>query len=415
LVKKCATRNLVTCGDILELQNAGNKQIEAKEAIGEKTWAMLCAYSRGQDDRILENKERQSVGAEINWGIRFQNANQVETFMREFSEEVFNRLVKVGLSSSHVTVNVKKKLYQGEPPKFLGCGRCEDFSKSIVLPSPVDSPAVLFRHAQSLLLKIAIKPDDIRGIGIHLKKLPASNSSSRGSGKSIADMFANNRSSSSSNISGMAQLDVFASNSEDGDDFAQVNDIEDDESKGVNISGRGKQTQQELAYMPVSMDRTVPVNDHPLPATETKLNSNNMATSQQSGRGVTTTTGKKRESSSPPGSRSITSFFKKSSPGSASDQPKSSNSSSSYSEHIDPSMLAALPADIRLELQSAGFQLQTQQTSAKPIEDTGKTNEIDEMCAELEIDPTFLAALPEDIRMEQLQWMRQQPKRTKIS
>eukprot|EP01035_Chromulina_nebulosa_P021945 gene21945-28413_t len=181
IVKRCADVNLFTCGDIMQSislsapmnNNPTFKTVNSndKYCLGEKTWAMLCGYAAGKDDRVLENKGRQTVGAEINWGMRFQTESQIESFMREFSDEVYTRLKKAGLSSSHITVTAKKKLYEGEPGKFLGCGHCEDFSKSIALANTIDNSADLFQNAYSLFRRIGLKPIDVRGIGIHLRKL----------------------------------------------------------------------------------------------------------------------------------------------------------------------------------------------------------------------------------------------------
>jgi len=273
-----------------------------------------------------------------------------------------------------------------------------------VLSSAVDSSAALFRHAYGLLLKIAVKPDDIRGIGIHLKKLPECN---HGSGKSIADMLSNNQ--GRSNVPGSAQLAVFSSNSEDDDDY-QNNDIE---GNALTTNIRGKLSQRELAYVPVSgADRIV----DPIATTEIKFNKSDIDTSQHlvlPPRVVS----KKQKSSSPPGGRSITTFFKKISNdieiASQSQSCIQIPASKNQSDPIDPTIFAALPVDIRLELQSAGFRVpQQQQDSGKPVEK--EASEFNEMCAELKVDPTFLAALPEDIRLEQLEWMRQ-GKRRKIS
>lgn len=138
---------------------------------GEKTGETLHFYARGEDSRTLENKPRQTLGADINWGIRFSSQEEVARFLREFSEEVYDRLVKSGYRATHVTVNAKKRLYEGEPTKFLGCGHCEDISRSTQLSASISSATKLFEVVSTLYKQIGLKLDEVRGVGIHLKKL----------------------------------------------------------------------------------------------------------------------------------------------------------------------------------------------------------------------------------------------------
>eukprot|EP01032_Pedospumella_encystans_P010723 gene10723-12509_t len=155
---KCAQLQLLTCGDV-------------QAELGEKTGENLYDFCWGRDDRVLENKPRQSVGSDINWGIRFVNNEQVEHFLKEYCAEVYDRLDKTMHSAGHVTVNVKKKLYEGEPGKFLGCGHCLDLSRSAVPGRVIASADALFKCVSTLYKEIGLPPEEVRGVGIHLKKL----------------------------------------------------------------------------------------------------------------------------------------------------------------------------------------------------------------------------------------------------
>jgi hypothetical protein len=170
IAEKCAHIGIKTCGD---LRNISLNVL--KREVGERTGETLASYVRGEDERVLENKPRQSLGADINWGIRFTNVEQVDTFLLNFSEEVYNRLANAGYTASHLTVNAKKKLYEGEPMKYLGCGHCEDMSRSMQLPQAITSSKMLYKYVSSLYKQLNLVPTDVRGVGIHLKKLQAKN------------------------------------------------------------------------------------------------------------------------------------------------------------------------------------------------------------------------------------------------
>eukprot|EP01032_Pedospumella_encystans_P012698 gene12698-14671_t len=169
---KCAQLQLLTCGDV----QAGGERSTAilaqlRKELGEKTGENLYDFCWGRDERVLENKPRQSVGSDINWGIRFVNNEQVEHFLKEYCAEVYDRLDKTMHTAGHVTVNVKKKLYEGEPGKFLGCGHCLDLSRSAVPGRVIASADALFKCVSMLYKEIGLPPEEVRGVGIHLKKL----------------------------------------------------------------------------------------------------------------------------------------------------------------------------------------------------------------------------------------------------
>jgi DNA repair protein REV1 len=63
------------------------------------TGRQVWAYAHGTDDRQVEPpKSRKSVGAECNWGIRFQNDADALAFMDNLAGELSTRM-KGGLLS----------------------------------------------------------------------------------------------------------------------------------------------------------------------------------------------------------------------------------------------------------------------------------------------------------------------------
>jgi hypothetical protein len=69
-----------------------------------------------------------------------------------------------------LTVTAKKRDYVGEPGKYLGHGRCTDYSKSVQVDRVIKDPLYLFTQAWKLFTAFDIPAVDVRGIGIHLKK-----------------------------------------------------------------------------------------------------------------------------------------------------------------------------------------------------------------------------------------------------
>ncbi|KAI9483799.1 MAG: hypothetical protein EXX96DRAFT_537104 [Benjaminiella poitrasii] len=137
---------------------------ELQTKLGNKIGQTLYNFSRGIDDRPLNtNQRRQSVSAEVNWGVRFENEENEKSFVEGLSKEVSDRLKKHQI--------LKRKQDASEAVKHLGHGSVDSFSKSKMLTEFVDSPDVIYKHVYSLLKSFRFSFADIRGLGIHISKL----------------------------------------------------------------------------------------------------------------------------------------------------------------------------------------------------------------------------------------------------
>jgi nucleotidyltransferase/DNA polymerase involved in DNA repair len=141
--------------------------------LGEKSGTLLWEFAHGHDSRMVEvPKGRKSVGAEVNWGIRFEKEKDPEDFLSNLAKEVEQRLNQSGVKGRTITIKLKRKK-QGwkEPAKFLGCGHCDNLSRSITLARCVSSKEDLVREGISLLRALQVPFEDIRGIGLSVSKL----------------------------------------------------------------------------------------------------------------------------------------------------------------------------------------------------------------------------------------------------
>ncbi|KZS98859.1 DNA repair protein [Sistotremastrum niveocremeum HHB9708] len=146
--------------------------------LGKKTGETIWNAARGIDSTKLESdKPRKSVSCEINFGIRFETQEQAEKFMYQLAAEVSTKLKKVSLLGRFLTLKIMKRHPSApiEPPKFLGHGMCESFSKSIDIAG-IDGRAtsdekIIGEHAWRLLKGFVFDPKELRGIGIQILKL----------------------------------------------------------------------------------------------------------------------------------------------------------------------------------------------------------------------------------------------------
>jgi nucleotidyltransferase/DNA polymerase involved in DNA repair len=77
--------------------------------------------------------------------------------MKELSEEVHSRLLKIDQKFQHITLKLKKKNETGESYKFLGHGRCIDMSKSKSLTVPTADVDVIYKESLSLLKLLQVR------------------------------------------------------------------------------------------------------------------------------------------------------------------------------------------------------------------------------------------------------------------
>ncbi|CAG8575874.1 8137_t:CDS:10, partial [Paraglomus occultum] len=110
--------------------------------------------------------------AEVAWGVRFENDGQVED---------------VNLKTKSVTLKIKlRKPEAGAPQKLLGCGDCDNFSKSKTFAYYTDSFELIWNECLVLLKQFGCSCVEIRGVGIQLQKL---NNETGKTHKSLQDYF----------------------------------------------------------------------------------------------------------------------------------------------------------------------------------------------------------------------------------
>lgn len=148
---------------------------------GEKTGLKLYENCRGIDRTEialdLSTSEsllgRKSVSVDINFGIRFDNHSQAETFLMSLAKELHSRLVDLGVCGAALTLKLAKRA-PGAPvvtPKFLGMGHCEFLSKSSRLGVPTNDWGIMGSELRSLFRILNVPAPDLRGIAVSMTKL----------------------------------------------------------------------------------------------------------------------------------------------------------------------------------------------------------------------------------------------------
>ncbi|XP_026394158.1 DNA repair protein REV1-like [Papaver somniferum] len=180
LEDKLKTRFIQTCSQLRMIPKES-----LQKDFGEKTGDMLFNYCRGIDNRAVGLlQETKSVGADVNWGVRFNDTKDSQNFLLNLCNEVSLRLQGCGVQGRTITLKVKKRRKDaGEPTKYMGCGDCENLSHSMTVPVATDDAEVLQRISKQLFGSFHIDVKEIRGVGLHVSKLENADVTRQGLGK----------------------------------------------------------------------------------------------------------------------------------------------------------------------------------------------------------------------------------------
>ncbi|RMZ53657.1 hypothetical protein APUTEX25_003191, partial [Auxenochlorella protothecoides] len=166
--KKLASLGLQSVAD---LQAWSKARLQAE--LGDKTGAALWDASRGIDTRrVAPPAVRKSLGAEVNWGVRFDSPQDATRFLGKLAEEVWTRMGAAGVQGRSLTLKLKKRkegVYN--PVKFMGHGICDNLSRTHTFHRPAHSAATIHRAACDMLTSLHVPHADIRGIGLGMSKL----------------------------------------------------------------------------------------------------------------------------------------------------------------------------------------------------------------------------------------------------
>ncbi|GMH02833.1 hypothetical protein Nepgr_004672 [Nepenthes gracilis] len=206
LEEKLKRQSVLTCGQL---------RMFSKESLlkvfGVKTGEMLWNYCRGVDNRLVGIiQESKSIGAEVNWGVRFNDLKDSHHFLLSLCKEVSLRLQGCGVQGRRFTLKIKKKIKDAkEPVKYMGCGDCENLSHTTMVPVATDDVDVLQRITMQLFGSFHIDVKDIRGFGLQVTKLENVDYSKQGNERNILTSWlasASVNSKKQHNIHGPAEL-----------------------------------------------------------------------------------------------------------------------------------------------------------------------------------------------------------------
>lgn len=116
---------------------------------------------------------RKSVSAEVNYGIRFTEEHELDSFLHQLCAEVQSRLNEISAKGKTITLKymVRAKDAPVETAKFMGHGFCDHVTKSVTLSAYTCDLAIITQNVFNIKNILGVEPKELRGIGIQMSKL----------------------------------------------------------------------------------------------------------------------------------------------------------------------------------------------------------------------------------------------------
>ncbi len=355
--KKLNQLDWKTCADLRDVPLA-----RLQQEVGMKFGFTLHQFCRGIDTKpLVFGHVRKSVSTEVNYGIRFTQQSELETFLKQLCTEVHHRLTEIKRRGKSITLKYMVRAEEApiETAKFMGHGHCDNVTKTLTLNDFTDNFDLILRTVMSIQTQLNVPPADLRGIGIQISKLDGTEDNVKGK-NSIKSLF----------------------------EKVAEKQLQKKEESTLSTEGPAIE-KKESNYTNTTNGRVLrPSNNNVKKVVE------NIPKTRGRGRGRGR--GKGRGRAGVTRGRSVN-IFAKNDEGSG-----ESEFESSY-EELDMNVLAELPDEIREEILREHKGKCTKKT--KKMEPKKKKDEDG-------IDAEFLAALPPDIRKEVLQQQRANSKVT---
>lgn len=116
---------------------------------------------------------RKSVSSEVNYGIRFKEEHELDSFLNQLCAEVHSRLMEI--SAKGKTITLKYMVRAAEAPietaKFMGHGFCDHVTKSVTLANYTCDLPIISKTIFGIKNVLNVPPHELRGIGIQISKL----------------------------------------------------------------------------------------------------------------------------------------------------------------------------------------------------------------------------------------------------
>ncbi len=116
---KLLAEGLTTVQDVWDLGSKAESILSS--ILGPGVGKKIYAFCYGRDDREVKPVERKTIGAECNYGVRFDGPYGIEHFMNGLASEVAKRMEGVACKGTKLTLKLKQRKKGAHPPPKVRC------------------------------------------------------------------------------------------------------------------------------------------------------------------------------------------------------------------------------------------------------------------------------------------------------
>lgn len=112
----------------------------------------------------------------MNYGIRFKEDHELNTFLNQLCTEVHSRLMEISAKGKTITLKYMVRAADApvETAKFMGHGFCDHVTKSVTLANYTSDLSIISKTVFGIKNVLNAPPHELRGIGIQISKLNTS-------------------------------------------------------------------------------------------------------------------------------------------------------------------------------------------------------------------------------------------------
>ncbi|KAL3229698.1 DNA repair protein REV1 [Nakaseomyces bracarensis] len=149
--------------------------------LGTKIYRALEGLDNEESSRMIfepeEYFERKSLSIEINWGIRFDNINDIDDFIDRCCDYLLEKMNELDRKVSQISLKIMRRAKGApiDPPKYMGMGRCDALNRSSRLGVPTNEHGTIATEIKAIFRTFGCPPKELRGVSVQFNKLVKSN------------------------------------------------------------------------------------------------------------------------------------------------------------------------------------------------------------------------------------------------
>jgi len=166
--RKLKEHGITKCADIL-----AKPMSQLKRLLGNRLSEAVFGYARGIDKRPWQPRPpRRSVGAQVSWGVRFKDEEEVYVFLTKLCNELVSRMERYDVKGRSVNLKLWRAVHNAPHLKgHVGHGICDIINRTTQLKGFTRNLKEIETQVHQMWKALKVHPTEVRGLGIQVSSL----------------------------------------------------------------------------------------------------------------------------------------------------------------------------------------------------------------------------------------------------